>query len=788
MSFKIEYTIHFGTLKNNIIGNNSHRAVDIKLNDIDFKDEKVKKFTIFDYYSSQTIRSLKETFLAYFGNKYQCCLCVLFVYKYKSGIFYPLDEDETKKLSTFNTKEFYIIKKNGVCDCQLKLYNYYYNKDKFDLVVELKKLNDNLEKLKKDNESLEILNKKLGEEIKKIKKLDEDIIKKPNKFYDTIICINSIKSLKKGWEIKMSKRGLLLYEKCKNEALLRIGVIGNKNKGKSFLLSKISKTKLLSGSSIETEGLSIKYPDRKKMKDKNIILLDSAGFESPVLKNRENNNQFEEIVKKNKIEEEEENINEKEDDDNNANKDDKEPENYQIEVEDIDDKKEETEKGENIINYLFEKKEKEEMEMKKREQKENKEFKESAKDKIMTEIFLQNFIIENSDILLLVVGILSYSEQLLINKIKKESKDLEKEKLFVVHNLQTFRKAEQVEKYIKETLLNCKTFNLKRHKYIDLSSNIENEDDDNKEEKEEEEEEYDEKDLENIKDNDNIKIQKNDYDYFNLINNDENNKKKENEKKEIKKEIKKDNIKDAKEGEPSHFYEVIYYEKNKKLNIYHLILANDESEECKKYNNYTYNFIANMYNYITNIQSFDVFNEIKSGFMKISPTILINDVKDIKFNKTKDMMRNKILKLEVKDNKDIELKQCFTDEMGFSFFKTGYFEPKYNYFKPDDNILEIRLEIPGKAICKVVTFVENGLTKIKIKGSKKYDSSPKNPADNRLCTREFTDFEVIIPLPIEEYRINSVKPKMIKSEQGLFIIQYELAAEGEEEIIESNDI
>ena len=40
------------------------------------------------------------------------------------------------------------------------------------------------------------------------------------------------------------------------------------------------------------------------------------------------------------------------------------------------------------------------------------------------------------------------------------------------------------------------------------------------------------------------------------------------------------NEEEAKEGDPSHFYEVIYYDKDKILNIYHIILANDESEEC----------------------------------------------------------------------------------------------------------------------------------------------------------------------------------------------------------------
>ena len=180
-------------------------------------------------------------------------------------------------------------------------------------------------------------------------------------------------------------------------------------------------------------------------------------------------------------------------------------------------------------------------------EKENMQFKENAKDKIMAEVFLQNFIIKNSDILLLIVGILTYSETLLIGKIKNECKKLKKDKLFIVHNLQSFRKVEQIENYIKETLLNCKAFNLKRHKIINITNeyiNNEIEDDYN----EEEEEEYDEKNIENIKidddevfENKEINIEKN-----------------EMKKKDMREE-------DTKEGDPSHFYEELYYDKDKKI-------------------------------------------------------------------------------------------------------------------------------------------------------------------------------------------------------------------------------
>ena len=50
--------------------------------------------------------------------------------------------------------------------------------------------------------------------------------------------------------------------------MLKIGVIGNANKGKSFILSKISNFNLPCGTSIKTQGLSIKYPELKNFPNK----------------------------------------------------------------------------------------------------------------------------------------------------------------------------------------------------------------------------------------------------------------------------------------------------------------------------------------------------------------------------------------------------------------------------------------------------------------------------------------------------------------------------------------
>ena len=101
------------------------------------------------------------------------------------------------------------------------------------------------------------------------------------KYYDIIIDIDSMTKLfKDGWDIIYTNEGDENYELKKAKNLTVFAVFGNKNKGKSYILQKISGNKLPLGYSVSTKGISILYP---KNLNQNIILLDSAGFEDPLL-------------------------------------------------------------------------------------------------------------------------------------------------------------------------------------------------------------------------------------------------------------------------------------------------------------------------------------------------------------------------------------------------------------------------------------------------------------------------------------------------------------------------
>ena len=363
----------------------------------------------------KTIRDLKYFIIEQYKEK-NFCPCQLMISDYFINELCYSNSNNTPDENIdkcFPDHNIYInVNSDTSCDCgfhnlnslsKLELYERYMEKIrklilKYECIINekereiknLEELNDELlnnidrrNKIQKDKE-MEFITNDINS-IVKFNQYNDNI--NFEDFYDIIININSIKQVNQGWDIKMNERGKLRFEEYKNKQALVIGMIGNSNKGKSFLLSKISKIDLPNGTNIRTEGLSIKYPDLKKYKNRKIVLLDSEGLESPFL--------FQYYDKRNEVTDE--------------------------------------------------------------------KLKEKAKDKLVTEYFLQNFIMDSSDIIIAVVGLLTFQEQKFLNKIKSQISKLNyKKTLFVIHNLMTLTTVDQVKNYINNTLMNSATFDLEK--------------------------------------------------------------------------------------------------------------------------------------------------------------------------------------------------------------------------------------------------------------------------------------------------------------------------------------
>ena len=98
-----------------------------------------------------------------------------------------------------------------------------------------------------------------------------------------------------------------------------------------------------------------------------------------------------------------------------------------------------------------------------------------TKDRRLTDYFLQKFILWNSDILLCVVGQLTFSDQKFINTIRSQINVRKKKKLFIIHNLTTFVEKKQVEDYIENTLMKSYTFELEKIQIPKFGEKNENE-------------------------------------------------------------------------------------------------------------------------------------------------------------------------------------------------------------------------------------------------------------------------------------------------------------------------
>ena len=94
-----------------------------------------------------------------------------------------------------------------------------------------------------------------------------------------------------------------------------------------------------------------------------------------------------------------------------------------------------------------------------------------ANERRITDYFLQRFIIENTNIMLLVVEKLSIDDQFFLNKLTKlirENNNKFLQKIIIVHNLMKMKEIQVVKDYIENTLKRSLTFTLKEKQDLKL--------------------------------------------------------------------------------------------------------------------------------------------------------------------------------------------------------------------------------------------------------------------------------------------------------------------------------
>ena len=278
------------------------------------------------------------------------------------------------------------------------------------------------EKMSKDYDIL----KNNSEELKITKKRNEFLIKQNDNlirsncarkefineeeaknFYDVILELDSINKLfKSGWKIIYNEKRKGIYDKIITEKTLKIGVLGLNNVGKSFILGLLTGVIIPTGYSVETKGISIKYTEGEKNSDSGICLIDSAGFETPLLEEEVRNLETDNLETGNEMEQ----------------------------------------------NYKY-----------------MQELNEIAKDKGQIERFIEELIISLSDMLIVVVGKLTRREQNLISRIKglfHDKENIQFKSIIIIHNLAQYNEIIEVQKHINNVLKKSATFKIEENNII----------------------------------------------------------------------------------------------------------------------------------------------------------------------------------------------------------------------------------------------------------------------------------------------------------------------------------
>ena len=221
-----------------------------------------------------------------------------------------------------------------------------------------------------------------------------------------------------------------------------------------------------------------------------------------------------------------------------------------------------------------------------------------------------------------------------------------------------------------------------------------------------------------------------------------------------------------------------YVENEKKKTTFHLIMAKEGTEAGDYYNDFTYEFLKDKFTNFTERKDLSIIKEVKDRFVEWSKDLLEERIEsdNIEITEENQIPKKYIFKPTEKKNK-INPKACFSDELGFFFYRNSGYEPSYSYYIEDDKYFTIKLEIPGNVEFEEA-YASVDLKEIFISGKKICDDESKKILKT---TRLFGKFNLQIPYPNqvtisnEEPIKEELKEKEANSNNGIYIFKFELA-------------
>jgi HSP20 family molecular chaperone IbpA len=254
----------------------------------------------------------------------------------------------------------------------------------------------------------------------------------PEKFYDAIVNTKTFNKLLKGtgWDIKKNVNSQFAKVGANS---IQVNIMGNFNKGKSFLLSFLSGRTLPAGYNVHTKGISCIYPEDVNIP---ITYLDSAGFDEPLKMVKYVAEYAKSKVKQSKLSDTDQ---QKMIEDNKVNIFSA----IASEAPKADDPKLEESKSETSPKFD-----------------ESEIVHQFLKDKNYIEHLIQSFLIETSDVFLIVVSQLTFTDEKLIHRMKEYKG---KKKIYIIHNYNNLSTKEDVKKFIEKDII--KSFSVTKMKY-----------------------------------------------------------------------------------------------------------------------------------------------------------------------------------------------------------------------------------------------------------------------------------------------------------------------------------